>query len=173
MAIDGPLVVHEMSFAVDAIVAGIGIGLVPEIYLGWTKGGARAGGARCWCGCCPSTASSAPRWPGIPPTAYEPARVKLLRDFLADRLAGMMRACTAVAAEEKAARRAGRRKGRATRRASAGNASAARAVRAPPRMTGRSGLGDDLQRPADDAVEHLQPCAPRGSSPCRRATRRT
>jgi hypothetical protein len=36
-----------------------------------------------------------------PTKSYEPARVKLLRDFLADRLAGMMRARTAVAAEEK------------------------------------------------------------------------
>jgi hypothetical protein len=36
-----------------------------------------------------------------PPKSYEPARVKLLRDFLADRLGGMMPASTAVAAEEK------------------------------------------------------------------------
>ena len=40
--VQGPLVVHEMSFAADAIAAGVGIGLVPEGYLGWvraTKGG--------------------------------------------------------------------------------------------------------------------------------------
>jgi len=36
-----------------------------------------------------------------PPKAYEPSRVKLLRDFLADRLVGMMRAHAAVVAEEK------------------------------------------------------------------------
>ena len=28
--VQGPLVVHEMSFAADAIAAGVGIGLVPE-----------------------------------------------------------------------------------------------------------------------------------------------
>ena len=43
VAIDGPLVVHEMSFAVDAIVAGIGIGLVPEILTSAGRG--RAGWA--------------------------------------------------------------------------------------------------------------------------------
>src|SRR6185369_6489447 len=42
VAIDGPLVVHELSFAVDAIVAGIGIGLVPEIYFGWKGARGRA-----------------------------------------------------------------------------------------------------------------------------------
>ena len=41
--IQGPLVVHEMSFAADAIVAGVGIGLVPEAYFGWAhKGGSRS-----------------------------------------------------------------------------------------------------------------------------------
>jgi hypothetical protein len=36
-----------------------------------------------------------------PTKSYEPARVKLLRDFLADRLAAMIQACATVATEEK------------------------------------------------------------------------
>jgi DNA-binding transcriptional LysR family regulator len=101
VAIDGPLVVHEMSFAVDAIVAGIGIGLVPEIYFGWT--GPRGQAVR------GELVRVLPEYGLIgtevalvsPTKSYEPARVKLLRDFLADRLVGMMRASAAVAAEEK------------------------------------------------------------------------
>ena len=43
VAIDGPLVVHDMAFAADAIASGIGIGLVPETYFGWAmKGGLRS-----------------------------------------------------------------------------------------------------------------------------------
>jgi len=101
VAIDGPLVVHDMSFAVDAIVAGIGIGVVPEIYLG--SMGPRGRAVR------GELVRMLPEYGLIgtdvalvsPTKAYEPARVKLLRDFLADRLGGMVRACTSVAAEEK------------------------------------------------------------------------
>jgi DNA-binding transcriptional LysR family regulator len=117
VAIDGPLVVHEMSFAVDAIVAGIGIGLVPEIYLGWT--GPRGRVVR------GELVRVLPEYGLIgtevalvsPTKSYEPARVKLLRDFLADRLAGMMRARTTVAAEE---RRNGHEPGSRRRRARRG-----------------------------------------------------
>src|SRR5450755_4408858 len=35
VTIQGPLVAHDMSFAADAIAAGIGIGLVPHMYFGW------------------------------------------------------------------------------------------------------------------------------------------
>ena len=40
-----------------------------------------------------------------PPTAYEPTRVGLLRDFLTERLRPMMQACTLALEAEKAARR--------------------------------------------------------------------
>jgi DNA-binding transcriptional LysR family regulator len=101
VAIDGPLVVHEMSFAVDAIVAGIGIGLVPEIYLGWTGPRGRAVRGEL-VRVLPEYGLIGTEVALVSPTkSYEPARVKLLRDFLADRLAGMMRACTAAVAEEK------------------------------------------------------------------------
>jgi DNA-binding transcriptional LysR family regulator len=101
VAIDGPLVVHEMSFGVDAIVSGIAIGLVPQIYLAWT--GARGRAVR------RELVRVLPEYGVIgtevalvsPTKSYEPARVKLLRDFLADRLAGMIQACMTVATEEK------------------------------------------------------------------------
>jgi DNA-binding transcriptional LysR family regulator len=37
--VQGPLVVHEMSFAADAIAAGVGVGLLPEVYFGWAMTG--------------------------------------------------------------------------------------------------------------------------------------
>ena len=100
VAIDGPLVVHEISFAVDAIAAGIGIGLVPEIFLRWM--GPRARSVR------GELVRVLPDYGLVgtevalvsPPKAYEPARVKLLRDFLADRLGGML-ASEGDVAEEK------------------------------------------------------------------------
>src|SRR4051794_23045851 len=100
VAIDGPLVVHEMSFAVDAIVAGIGIGLVPEIYLGWKGPRGRAVRGEL-VRVLPEFGLIGTEVALVSPTkSYEPARVKLLRDFLADRLAGMMRARPAVVTEE-------------------------------------------------------------------------
>src|SRR6185295_14435240 len=98
--VQGPLVVHEMSFAADAVAAGAGIGLVAEAYCGWAmKGGLRTAGR--------DLVRVLPDYRGIgaelslvsPPTAYEPTRVALLRDFLAERLRPLMQAC-AVAAEE-------------------------------------------------------------------------
>jgi DNA-binding transcriptional LysR family regulator len=96
--VEGPLVVHDMSFAADAITAGIGIGLVPEAYCGWViRGGLRAK-RRDLVRVLPDH-----RMIGVdvslvsPPTAYEPTRVALLRDFLAERLRPLMQACSAVA----------------------------------------------------------------------------
>ena len=40
-----------------------------------------------------------------PPTAYEPTRVALLRDFLAERLRPLMQACTEAAEGQRAKRR--------------------------------------------------------------------
>jgi DNA-binding transcriptional LysR family regulator len=101
VAIDGPLVVHDMSFAVDAIVAGIGIGLVPEIYLGWSGPRGRAVRSEL-VRVLPEYGLIGTEVALVSPTkSYEPARVKLLRDFLADRLGGMMRVCTPVVSEEK------------------------------------------------------------------------
>jgi DNA-binding transcriptional LysR family regulator len=107
VAIQGPLVVHDMSFAADAISAGIGIGLVPEMYLGWMiKGGPR-----------PARRDLVRLLPdhGIvgaelslvsPPKAYEPTRVALLRDFLAERLGPLMQACALALEAERTTRHA-------------------------------------------------------------------
>lgn len=113
--IHGPLVVHDMAFAADAIAAGIGIGLVPEAYFGWAKlGGSRSR---------PDLVRVLPdhRAPGAelslvsPPTAYEPARVGLLRDFLAERLRPLMQACAAVAEERRTRRQLPARRARQPR----------------------------------------------------------
>lgn len=96
---DGPLVVHEMSFAADAIAAGIGIGLVPELYFAWMRGARRRAARGELVRVLPEYGLSGTEVALVsPPKAYEPARVKLLRDFLADRLSRMIRACPTVVA---------------------------------------------------------------------------
>ncbi|HTB56597.1 MAG TPA: LysR family transcriptional regulator [Polyangia bacterium] len=104
--VQGPLVVHDMAFAVDAIATGIGIGLVPDMYLGWLiKGGMRSGG-RDLVRLLPDHGVVGSELSLVSPsTAYEPTRVGLLRDFLADRLRPMIQACTLALEAEKAARR--------------------------------------------------------------------
>jgi DNA-binding transcriptional LysR family regulator len=104
--VQGPLVIHEMSFAADAIAAGVGIGLVPEAYRGWAmKGGLRAG-LRELVRVLPDYRMIGSELSLVsPPTGYEPTRVALLRDFLADRLRPLMQACAAVAEEQRNGRR--------------------------------------------------------------------
>jgi len=104
--VQGPLVVHDMSFAVDAISTGLGIGLVPDMYLGWlVKGGMRSGG-RDLVRVLPDHGVVGSELSLVSPsTAYEPTRVGLLRDFLAERLRPMILACTLALEAEKAARR--------------------------------------------------------------------
>ncbi|HVV53438.1 MAG TPA: LysR family transcriptional regulator [Polyangia bacterium] len=112
----GPLVVHDMSFAVDAISTGLGIGLVPDMYLGWiAKGKLRSRR--------PDLVRVLPDHGVVgselslvsPPTAYEPARVGLLRDFLTERLRPMIQACTLALEADKQARREAEAKARAQR----------------------------------------------------------
>ena len=97
-----------MAFAVDAAAAGIGISLVPDAYHGWAmKGGVRTG----W----KSLVRLLPDFfiGGAevslvsPPVAYEPARVGLFRDFLAERLGPLMRGCAAAVQQERARHREG------------------------------------------------------------------
>jgi DNA-binding transcriptional LysR family regulator len=92
--IDGPLVAHDLSFAADAVAAGIGIALVPNAYLGWAlKGGLRSD----WTQLVRVLPEYGLRGAELtlvsPPVAYEPARVGLLRDFLTDRLRPIFEAC--------------------------------------------------------------------------------
>jgi DNA-binding transcriptional LysR family regulator len=102
--IDGPLVVHDLAFAADALAAGVGIGVIPAAFFGFAAKGGLS-----------SAAKNLVRVlrdyhvPGLdltlvsPPVAYEPARIGLLRDFLAERLGPLLHAC---AAAEARARRA-------------------------------------------------------------------
>ena len=95
--VQGPLVVHEMSFAADAIAAGVGIGLVPEGYFGWVgrRRAGRAAPSRELVRVLADYRSIGSELNLVsPPTAYEPTRVALLRDFLAERLRPLMQACT-------------------------------------------------------------------------------
>ena len=99
--IDGPLVVHDLPFATDAIAAGIGIGVVPEMYLGWVlKGGMRANRDQLVRLLPDHGVTGAELSLVSPPTAYEPARVGLLRDFLAERLRPLVQACAAAAKKQ-------------------------------------------------------------------------
>jgi DNA-binding transcriptional LysR family regulator len=105
--IQGPLVTHEMSFAADAIAAGIGVGLVPEAYYGWSAlGGLRRSSPQNLVRVLPDHRRLGAEVSLVsPPTAYEPTRVTLFRDFLAKRIGPLMQACSAAAEEERGSRR--------------------------------------------------------------------
>ena len=104
--VQGPLVVHEMSFAADVITAGVGIGLVPEAYFGWALRGGSRSASRDLVRVLPDyRVTGADVSLVSPPTAYEPTRVALLRDFLAERLGPLMHACTVAAEKQRTSRR--------------------------------------------------------------------
>src|SRR5439155_25368755 len=99
-------VVHEMSFAADAIAAGVGIGLVPEAYFGWAMTGGSRSASRDLVRVLPDHRTAGADLSLVsPPTAYEPTRVALLRDFLAERLRPLMQACTVAAEKQRRTRR--------------------------------------------------------------------
>jgi DNA-binding transcriptional LysR family regulator len=103
--IDGPLVVHGMSVNIDAIAAGVGIGLVPETYFGWLRKAPRRGPHPDLVRLLPDHAVTGSELSLVsPPTAYEPVRVALLRDYLAGELRPLMEKCTLAIADQKAAR---------------------------------------------------------------------
>jgi DNA-binding transcriptional LysR family regulator len=113
--IDGPLVAHGMSLSIDAIAAGIGIGLVPETYLGWVHKAGRGGPRPELVRVLPDHAVTGSELSLVsPPTAYEPVRVALLRDYLASELRPLMERCTLFLSEQKAARQKSLRTERAT-----------------------------------------------------------
>jgi DNA-binding transcriptional LysR family regulator len=102
----GPLVAHDMAFGADAIAAGVGIGLVAEAYFGFVRSGGLRSARRSLVRVLPQHFIPGPEVSLIsPPTAYEPARVGLLRDFLADRLRPLMQACAAAVEKERNGRR--------------------------------------------------------------------
>jgi DNA-binding transcriptional LysR family regulator len=105
--IDGPLVVDDLSFLADAVAAGVGIGLMPEVYFGWLWKGGRRAPRRDFVRVLPDHGVTGAELSLVsPPTAYEPTRVALLRDFLAERLRPVMKACAAKIEEGKLARQA-------------------------------------------------------------------
>lgn len=97
LAIEGPLVVHDAAFAADALAHGVGIGLIPAAFFGFAAKGGLS-----------SATKNLVRVlrdyqvPGLdltlvsPPVAYEPARIGLLRDFLAERISPLLAACAAA-----------------------------------------------------------------------------
>jgi DNA-binding transcriptional LysR family regulator len=94
--VSGPLIVDEMSFARDAVVAGIGIGLIPALFFS-TPPGARRRPATDVVRVLPAHGVR-----GVdvhlvsPPTGYEPTRVTLFRDFLTERFRPILKACEAL-----------------------------------------------------------------------------
>jgi DNA-binding transcriptional LysR family regulator len=100
--VEGPLVVDDLSFVADAVAAGVGIGLVPEVYFGWLWKGGRRSPRKDFVRVLPEYGLPGSELHLVsPPTAYEPTRVSLLRDFLTDRLRPLMRACRVVAEQER------------------------------------------------------------------------
>jgi DNA-binding transcriptional LysR family regulator len=105
VAINGPLVVHDLAFGVDAIAAGVGIGPVAEAYYGFArKGGLRSLRGRLVRVLPDHYVTGVEISLLSPPVAYEPTRVALFRDFLADRLRPLLRACTAAVEQERSSR---------------------------------------------------------------------
>jgi DNA-binding transcriptional LysR family regulator len=102
LKIDGPLVVHEFGFAASVIAAGVGIGLIPEAYFGFMAKGGLSSAGRQLVRLLPDHSI-----PGTdlslvsPPTAYEPTRVRLLRDFLAERIQPLLQESAAAARQKR------------------------------------------------------------------------
>jgi len=103
--IDGPLVVHDMNVAADAAAAGIGIALIPDAYCGWARKGGQQASWKNLVRLLPDYVAPGAELSLVsPPVAYEPARVRLFREFLAERIHPAMKAC-AVAVEQERAKR--------------------------------------------------------------------
>ena len=104
-----------MSFAADVIAAGVGIGLVPEVYFPWAHQSGLRSAPIDLVRVLPDHAAAGPDMSLVsPPTTYEPARVGLFRDFLVARLQPLIRSCTLALEEQKRARRAESVEGSAT-----------------------------------------------------------
>jgi len=101
-AIDGPLIVNDLGFVVDAAIAGIGIALIPDAYFGWAIKGKLRSNWRDLVRLLPKYAVIGAETNLVsPPIAYEPARVGLFRDFLTERLRPAIEACAAAGERNK------------------------------------------------------------------------
>ena len=116
--ISGPMIVDEVGFAADVISTGLGIGLLPDIYFGWIKKGRMHASGGDLVRVLPDHGIVGSELSLVsPPTAYEPTRVKVLRDFLTEKLRPMIQACTLALEADKKSRREAEQKAEATARA--------------------------------------------------------
>jgi len=116
--ISGPIIVDEVGFAADVISTGLGIGLLPDAYFGWIKKGQRHASGGDLVRVLPDHGIVGSELSLVsPPTAYEPTRVKVLRDFLTEKLRPMIQACTLAIEAEKKSRREAEQKAEAMARA--------------------------------------------------------
>jgi DNA-binding transcriptional LysR family regulator len=131
--IGGPLIVHDIAIAADAAAAGIGIALVPDAYFGWAiRAGLRAR-RRDLVRLLPDHGLPGAELNLVsPPVAYEPVRVGLFRDFLAERLRPVIQLCALAEEKERVERR--KTEAQATRKTEAqATREAARPVTVTPR----------------------------------------
>jgi DNA-binding transcriptional LysR family regulator len=113
--IAGPIIVDEVGFAADVISTGLGIGLLPDVYFGWIKKGRMRVSGGDLVRLLPDHGIVGSELSLVsPPTAYEPTRVKVLRDFLTEKLRPMIQACTLAIEAEKKARHEAEQKAEAT-----------------------------------------------------------
>lgn len=83
----GPLVAYDLATIADAVAAGVGIGLLPDMYLGWLMEGGLDARRTDLTRVLPDYGHPGSEVSLVsPPTTYEPARIRALRDFLAARL---------------------------------------------------------------------------------------
>jgi DNA-binding transcriptional LysR family regulator len=95
VAVAGPIIVDDLAFGADAVAAGIGIGLVPSLLCEPPPGRRRLSARTSLVRVLPEyRAGGSDLHLVSPPTAYEPTRVALLRDFLAERYGELVRRCT-------------------------------------------------------------------------------
>jgi DNA-binding transcriptional LysR family regulator len=92
--IGGPLIVDDLAFGTDAVAAGVGIGLVPALFCELPDGRRRPTPRTALVRVLPAYRATGAELNLVsPPTAYEPTRVSLLRDFLAERYGALAKTC--------------------------------------------------------------------------------
>jgi DNA-binding transcriptional LysR family regulator len=97
--VDGPIVVDDLSFGSDVVASGVGIGIVATFYAEGRAAQSRLGKRAPLVRVLPEYRIAGAELNLVsPPTVYEPTRVSLLRDFLAQKYGDLFRRCTAALA---------------------------------------------------------------------------
>ncbi len=92
--VTGQLVIDDLAFGTDAVATGIGIGLVPSLFCERPPGRSPLSPRTTLVRVLPEyRAAGAEMHLVSPPTAYEPTRVTLLREFLFERYGEMVQRC--------------------------------------------------------------------------------